>query len=103
VEDAERNKLDKVTDLMKFAQVGLKGLSDQRVLKTQRVNDCNCTGTGFSLFNHTKILGQQETCDWTGKREAELKVAKTESVSGEREKTKMKEDGQEEEPEPTWL
>jgi hypothetical protein len=26
-------------------------------------------------------LGQQETCDWTGKMEAELKVAEIESFS----------------------
>ena len=23
--------------------------------------------TVFFLFNHTKIVGQQEACDWTGK------------------------------------
>ena len=34
---------------------------------------------GFFLSNHTKILGQQEACDWTGKREAELRVAGTEN------------------------
>jgi hypothetical protein len=27
---------------------------------------------------------QQEACDWTGEREAELRVAETESMSGER-------------------
>jgi hypothetical protein len=27
-------------------------------------------------------LGQWEACDWTGKRDAELRVTKTESVSG---------------------
>ena len=27
---------------------------------------------GFSLSNYIKILVQQEACDWTGKREAEL-------------------------------
>ena len=37
--------------------------------------------TGFSLSNHIKILGHQEVCDWTGKREAELGVTGTESVS----------------------
>ena len=31
-------------------------------------------------------LGQQEACDWTGKREAELRVAETESNSRERKK-----------------
>jgi hypothetical protein len=36
------------------------------------------TVTGFSLSNHTNILVQQEACDWTGKREAELRVAETE-------------------------
>jgi hypothetical protein len=40
--------------------------------------------TGFSLSNHIKILVQQDACDWTGKREADLRVAETESVSGER-------------------
>ena len=39
---------------------------------------------GFSLSNYIKILVQQEACDWTGKREAELRVAETESISGER-------------------
>jgi hypothetical protein len=58
--------------------------------------------TGFSLSNHTKILGQEEACDWTGKREAELRVAETERVSG-REETKMEANEQEEEAEPSWL
>jgi hypothetical protein len=31
-----------------------------------------------------EALGQQEVCDWTGKREAELKVRETESILGER-------------------
>ena len=30
---------------------------------------------GFSLSNYIKILVQQEACDWTGKKEAELRVA----------------------------
>ena len=38
---------------------------------------------GFSLTNYIKILVQQEACDWTGKREVELRVAETESISGE--------------------
>ena len=60
--------------------------------------------TGFSLSNHTKILGQQEACDWTGKGEAELRVAVSESVSeGRKEKAKTEEDRQEEEPDPAWL
>jgi hypothetical protein len=37
-------------------------------------------GTGFSLSNYIKILVQQEACDWTRKREAELRVAETESI-----------------------
>jgi hypothetical protein len=45
-------------------------------------------------------LGQQETCDWTGKREAELRVAETETISGERGEAKMETDEQEEEPKP---
>jgi hypothetical protein len=28
--------------------------------------------------------GQQEACDWTGKREVELRVGETESISGEK-------------------
>ena len=40
------------------------------------------TLTGFSLSNYIKILVQQEACDWTGKREAELRVAETEMVGG---------------------
>jgi hypothetical protein len=35
----------------------------------------------FSLSNY---IGAEEACDWTGKREAEPRVAETESVSGER-------------------
>jgi hypothetical protein len=35
------------------------------------------------------ILGQQEDCDWTGKREAELRIAGTESISGEKGERKM--------------
>jgi hypothetical protein len=34
-------------------------------------------------------LRQQEACDWTGKREAELRVAETESICGEKGKAKM--------------
>ena len=34
-------------------------------------------------------LGQQEACDWTGKREAELRVAETESIR----ERKRKKDG----------
>ena len=37
-------------------------------------------------------LGQQEACDWTGKREAELRVAETESISGEKGERKMEVD-----------
>jgi hypothetical protein len=33
---------------------------------------------GFSLTNYVKILVQQETCDWTEKREVELRVAEGE-------------------------
>jgi hypothetical protein len=36
--------------------------------------------TGFSLSKHTKVLVQQEACDWTGKGEVKLKVAETESI-----------------------
>jgi hypothetical protein len=39
--------------------------------------------TGFSLSNYIKILVQQETYDWTGKREADLGVSMTESNRGE--------------------
>jgi hypothetical protein len=39
--------------------------------------------SGFSLFSYIKILEQQKTCDWTGKREAELGVAGMESDRGE--------------------
>ena len=44
------------------------------------------TLTGFSLSNYIKILVQQEACDWTGKREAELRVAETGSNTGEKKK-----------------
>ena len=43
-------------------------------------------------------LGQWEACDWTGKREEELRVAET-----ERGEAKMEAEEQEEEPEPAWL
>jgi hypothetical protein len=39
--------------------------------------------TGFSVSNHTKILVYQGSCDWTGKREVELRVAETESIWAE--------------------
>jgi hypothetical protein len=54
--------------------------------------------TGFSLSNYIKILVQQEACDWTGKREEELRVAET-----ERGEAKMEAEEQDEEPEPAWL
>ena len=38
---------------------------------------------GFSLSNYIKILVQQEACDWTGKREAELRVGETERLRRE--------------------
>jgi hypothetical protein len=41
--------------------------------------------TGYSLSNHTKILGQLKACDWTGERETELRVTETESILGEKE------------------
>jgi hypothetical protein len=47
-----------------------------------------------------KILVQQEAYDWTGKREAQLRVAETESIS--REKEEMDADGQEEDLELVW-
>jgi hypothetical protein len=40
--------------------------------------------TGFSLSNYIKILVQQEACDWTGEREAALRVGETDCL-GERE------------------
>ena len=43
-------------------------------------------------FSCPITLGQQEACDWTGKREAELRVAETESVSGTKRKAKMEAD-----------
>jgi hypothetical protein len=39
---------------------------------------------GFFLSNYIKILVKQEACGWIGEREVELRVAETESVSGER-------------------
>ena len=46
----------------------------------------------FSLSNYIKILVQQEACDWTGKREAALRVAEMKrSVSeGERPRWRRK-------------
>jgi hypothetical protein len=45
--------------------------------------------TGFSLSNYIKTV-QQEACDWTGERKEELRVAETESISGEREKPRWR-------------
>jgi hypothetical protein len=54
----------------------------------------------FPCTNYVKIVVQQEACDWTGKREAELKFAETEaSLEKKRRKVKMEADRQEEEPE----
>jgi hypothetical protein len=39
---------------------------------------------GFSLSNYIKILVKQEACDWTWKREMELRAAETEGDSGKR-------------------
>jgi hypothetical protein len=47
---------------------------------------------GFFLFNYIKILVQQEACDWTGKREAALRVAET--VAEERKKRRKQDGGQ---------
>jgi hypothetical protein len=59
--------------------------------------------TGFSLSKYIKILVQQEACDWTGKREAALRVAETESISGKRRGAKMEMDKQEGKPDPAWF
>jgi hypothetical protein len=37
-------------------------------------------------FSCPITLGQQEACDWTGKRKAELRVEEPESIPGEKEK-----------------
>jgi hypothetical protein len=58
---------------------------------------------GFSLSNYFKILVQQETCDWIGKREAEPRVAGTESDSEERGEANVEADRQEKDPDPTWF
>lgn len=50
-------------------------------------------------FSCPITLGQQEACDWSGKREAELRVADTEASQEIKEEAKMDADGQEEEPE----
>jgi hypothetical protein len=47
---------------------------------------------GFSLSNYIKILVQQEACDWTGKREAALRVAERERER-EREREKRERRG----------
>ena len=44
-------------------------------------NWVRCIVAGFSLSNYIRAA---IACDWTGKREAELRVAETESMSGER-------------------
>ena len=46
-------------------------------------------------------LGQWEACDWTGKREAELRVAETESWRVK--KSLDGGDGQEEDPDTVWF
>jgi hypothetical protein len=45
--------------------------------------------TKFFLSNYIKILMQQEACDWTRRREVELRVAETESVSEEKPRWKQ--------------
>ena len=57
---------------------------------------------GFSLSNYIKILVQQEACDWTGKSEAEQRIAGTESDSEEAEEVKMEADRQDD-PDPVWF
>ena len=59
---------------------------------------------GFSLSNYIKILVQQEACDWTGKREADLRVAERDRVSLRRGgEAKMETDRQKEDPDRAWL
>jgi hypothetical protein len=48
---------------------------------------------GFFLSNYIRIFVQQEVCDWTGKREAEGRVAGTERNSERKGETKMKVEG----------
>ena len=43
-----------------------------------------------SLPCPTNYISAEEVCDWTGKREAELRVAETESISGEEEKPRWR-------------
>ena len=43
-------------------------------------------------FPYLIILGQQEACDWTGKREAELRVAETDLSLRGRKEVKMEAD-----------
>ena len=40
---------------------------------------------GFFLSNYIKILVQQEACDWTGKREVELRVVSQGATQKEKE------------------
>ena len=58
----------------------------------------------FSLSNNIRILVQQEACDWTGKREAELRVAERDRVSLRRGgEAKMEAEEHEDDPDPTWF
>ena len=41
---------------------------------------------GFSLYNFHNYISAEEACDWTGKREVELRVAETESIPEKRER-----------------
>jgi hypothetical protein len=46
----------------------------------------DCYGGLLQDFPCPITLGQQEACDWTGKREAELRVVETESQRRRKEK-----------------
>jgi hypothetical protein len=52
-------------------------------------NWVRCIVAGFSLSNYIRAA---IACDWTGKREAELRVAETESVSEGEKERKMEAD-----------
>jgi hypothetical protein len=58
---------------------------------------------GYSLSNHTKILGQQEACDWTGKGGVRAKSGRDREHLMREGEAKMETDRQEEEPEPARL
>lgn len=55
-----------------------------QIFWARRLKIASPTWQDFSYPITLKILAQQETCGWTGKREVEVRVAETECLGSER-------------------